>query len=267
MFRLRSRKKSDQDKEMNPVFASMVLCGLLAGQGNDSVSETGYLTAPAYAIDDAIRAPVQKYTPQAGDIYMSTDRSWIINAGHRLAFSGQPNHSGVVIAMPDGKPAILEAGPFNGFKVEILDLYYDLSHHEERTEKCWIRARKTPLTKTQSEQLTAWAIAQTGKPFAVRRMLRQLTPFRTRGPLRTYFLGTPCGEHDCYFCAELVMEACVHAGLLPAETTRPSATYPEDMFFDRSKNLYLDSHFTLAGGWHPPARWLGQPLHFLANDQ
>jgi hypothetical protein len=237
-----------------------IMCCLLAGGEKGNSYEAGYLCVAAYAIDDAIREPVQRYVPQPGDIYMSTDRSWLINAGHRLAFSGQPNHSGIVIAMPDGKPAILEAGPFNGLKVEIGDLYRDLSHHDERTEKCWIRARKTPLTKEQSERLTAWAIAQNGKPFAALRMLRQLTPFRTRGPLRTFVLGTPKGERDRYFCSELVLETCVHVGLLSAETTRPSATYPEDLFFDRSKNRYLDTHFTLADGWHPPARWLSRPV-------
>ena len=245
---------------MNATLASVVLCSLLAGGEKASPYEAGYLCQPAYAIDDEVRGPVKRYMPQPGDIYMSTDRSWIINAGHRMAWSGQPNHSGIVIMGPDGKPAILEGGPFNGLKVEIVDLHYDLSHHAERTEKCWIRARKTPLTKEQSEQLTAWAVAQNGKPFAARRMLRQMTPFRTRGPLRTYVMGTPNGERDRYFCAELVMETCVHVGLLPAETTRPSATYPEDMFFDRSKNRYLNAYFTLADGWEPPARWLGQPM-------
>jgi hypothetical protein len=87
-------------------------------------------------------------------------------------------------------------------------------------------------------------------------MLRQMTPFRTRGPLRTFVMGAANGERDSYFCAELVMEACVHAGLLSPETTRPSATYPEDMFFDRSANLYLNRYFTLADGWDPPSRWL-----------
>jgi hypothetical protein len=55
------------------------------------------------------------------------------------------------------------------------------------------------------------------------------------------------------------MESCVHVGLLAKETTRPSATYPEDMFFDRSNNIFLNRYFTLADGWHPPARWVGNP--------
>lgn len=244
---------------MTATLASIVLCGVLAGGDKGTAFETGYLCQPAYAIDEVTRAPIEHYVPQAGDIYMSTDRSLIINAGHRLALSGQPNHSGIVIIMPSGRPAILEGGPFNGLKVEIVDLLYDLAKHEERTEKVWIRSRKTPLTKEQNDALVEWAVNQNGKPFAARRMLRQMTPFRTRGPLRTYVMGTPNGERDRYFCAELVMETCVHVGLLSPETTRPSATYPEDMFFDRSKNYFLNQYFTLADGWHPPSRWLSTP--------
>ena len=60
----------------------------------------------AYAIDDAIRGPIKKYVPQPGDIYLSTDRSLIINAGHRMAGSGQPNHSGTLLALnPNGADA------------------------------------------------------------------------------------------------------------------------------------------------------------------
>jgi hypothetical protein len=88
--------------------------------------------------------------------------------------------------------------------------------------------------------------------------MAQLTCFRSRGPLRTYVLGGPHGERDCYFCAELAMESCVHVGLLPRDTTRPCATYPQDMFFDKSYNYFLNNHFTLADGWQPPARWLGK---------
>jgi hypothetical protein len=241
---------------MIATLASLMICGVLGGGDKKSTYEAGYLCQPAYAIDDHIRGPVKRYVPQPGDIYMSTDRSWIINAGHKLAGSGQPNHSGIVICKADGTPAILEGGPFNSLRIEIVDLAYDLVTHQERTEKVWIRQRKVPLTKEQCDEMTAWAERQNGKPFAARRMLRQMTPFRTRGPLRTYIMGGPNGERDRYFCAELVMETCVHLRLLAHETTRPSATYPEDMFYDRSGNQFLNRYFSLADGWEPPARWI-----------
>lgn len=245
---------------MTASMASLVFCGLLLGQDKGKPYEPGFVCQPAYAIDEEIRGPMKPYVPQAGDIFMSSDRSRIIQAGHRLAWSAQPNHSGIVIVLADGKPAILEGGPFNGLRVEIVDLRYDMQTHEERGEKVWIRQRKTPLTKEQSEQLTAFAHAQNGKRFAAGRMMAQLTVFRTRGPLRTYVMGTPNGERDSYFCAELVMESLVYVGALSAETTRPSATYPRDMFFDKSPNLYLNRYFTLADGWHPPSRWFVQPV-------
>ena len=71
---------------------------------------------------------------------------------------------------------------------------------------------------------------------------------------------SPNGDQDRYFCAELVMESCVAAGLLDAETTRPSATYPRDIFFGHSKIRYLDQHLPLeCAGWCVPARWTNCP--------
>ena len=127
---------------------TLILCGTLAQGGKSAAYDAGYLCVPAYAIDEDVRGPVKRYVPQAGDIYMSTDRSRIIQAGHRLAISGQPNHSGLVILLEDGKPAILEAGPFNGLKVEIVDFFNDMKKHEERTETTWIRQRNTPANST-----------------------------------------------------------------------------------------------------------------------
>jgi len=52
----------------------------------------------------------------------------------------------------------------------------------------------------------------------------------------------------------LVTESCVAAGLMHATTARPAATYPRDLFFGHSLNLYLDEHLCL-DEWDPPARW------------
>src|ERR1043166_6207391 len=79
---------------MTTSLASIVLCTVLTQATKPAEYEAGYLCQPAYAIDDAVRGPIKKYVPQPGDIYLSTDRSLIINAGHRIAWSGQPNHSG-----------------------------------------------------------------------------------------------------------------------------------------------------------------------------
>ena len=42
-------------------------------------------------------------------------------------------------------------------------------------------------------------------------------------------------------------------------SARPSATYPHDLFFDQSYNLYISHHLPLACDWYPPARWGDHP--------
>jgi hypothetical protein len=116
------------------------------------------------------------------------------------------------------------------------------------------------LTPEQSAQLTRFAEAQDSKPFATLRLVAQLSPFRSRGPLRTWFMGKPRGNRRNYFCSELVMESCVAAGILDPTSTRPSATYPRDLFFGNSSNLYLHKHLHLEDGWAPPARWTDCPV-------
>jgi hypothetical protein len=119
----------------------------------------------------------------------------------------------------------------------------------------WIRRRSVLLTPEQRARLTAFAEAQDGKRFAWVRLVGQLTPFRARGPVRTNFLGRPHGERSSYFCSELVLEACLVAGILDGDTVRPAATYPCDLFLDCSRNPYIDRTLKLQCWWDPPARW------------
>lgn len=117
-----------------------------------------------------------------------------------------------------------------------------------------------PLTPEQSACLTEFALAQEGKFFALGRLLKQVTIFRSRGPLRTEFMGKPHGaDRRSFYCSELGMEALVAAGLVDPETARPAATYPRDIFFDRSPNPYLNKHLDLSDCWYPPARFTSCP--------
>jgi hypothetical protein len=151
--------------------------------------------------------------------------------------------------------AILESGPNDTMWVRTLDLVPHLKEYEA-IGRVWVRRRRVPLTPEQSCRLTQFALANDGRRFALHRLGLQLTPFRTRGPIRTRWCGKPKGDRIFYFCSELVCEACVAAGILSPETTRPSATYPNDLFFGRSWNLYLNKHLEINDWWYPPARWV-----------
>src|SRR5947208_2280133 len=88
-------------------------------------------------------------------------------------------------------PAFGEGGPFNSVRVEVMDPIEHMNAHVRAGDKVWVRRRRAPLTAEQSAQLTAFVERQEGKPFAVVRLLGQVTPFRSRGPLRTRFVGKP----------------------------------------------------------------------------
>jgi hypothetical protein len=214
----------------------------------------GYLAAPTFKLDDTAPVPAAPYQPQPGDIFLATDQALWARVGHWLAGGAGVHHSGIVFQRSDGRMALIEAGPFNSLRVEIMDPVEHMREHVCAGDKVWVRRRCMPLTPEQSQRLTAFLERQDGKPFAAARMLAQVTPFRVRGPVRTCFLGGPHGDRSHYFCSELVVESCVAAGLMDPATARPGATYPRDLFFGRSINWYLDRHLDMEQ-WDPPARW------------
>jgi hypothetical protein len=238
---------------MVPLIFSLWYFGSVPGPRGGLENDVSYLYQPAFAMDHVLREPCAVYSPQPGDIFLATGREMWAKLGHWAAFTGAPQHCGIVFAWPDGGLALLEAGPHNTLHCRIGDLVPQLQSYAGY-ERVWIRCRRAPLTPEQSAALTAFAISVEGTRFALLRMFGQLTPFRSRGPWRTSFLGGPHGDRCSYYCAELVMEACVAAGLVDPSTTRPAATYPRDIFFGRSRNPYLDKHLDLCD-WHAPARW------------
>jgi hypothetical protein len=238
----------------------LLLCvGMLASGEDVSRDETGvpasFLYQPCRVLEAVPCGPTEPYFPQPGDIFLATDQARWSRIGHWLAGGGGVHHSGIFYQRTDGRMALLEAGPFNSVRVESVDPFQHMNKHFQKGDQVWVRRRCVPLTPEQSARLTAFAEAQTGKPFATLRLLGQLTPFRSRGPLRTEYLGRVHGERRSYFCSELVMECCVAAGLRAPEDTRPAATYPRDLFFNHSRIPFLDRHLRLEPDWCPPARW------------
>ncbi len=225
------------------------------------VTGTGFLDQPAFDLDhESFRPPQAVYEPQPGDIMFSISKYLVYRLGHTAAGAGEPSHSGIIFRRPDGCMAALEAGPFDIPLIRSMDLIPYISAYNKRG-KVWIRARCVPLTPEQSCRLTEFALKQENKPFARLRLYAQVTPFRSRGPLRTEFIGGPHGpDRVSYFCAEMCSEAIVYAGLIRPEDARPAATYPHELFFDDSRVPFLNRHFKLGpAGWSPPARWRPHP--------
>ena len=237
------------------MFAILVcVTAFLHAQPNDCKIDS-FLYDPSYCLDNVIRGKARPYVPQPGDVMLATDKNLFWKVTHDLALAFEPHNSALVVASCNGQLTILEAGPNDTIWIRMLDM---LPHLKEYADKgpVWIRKRKTPVTAEQSALLTEFGEKQKGKRFALGRLGLQLTPFRDRGPFRTKFMGGPHGDRSSYFCSELVTETLVYGGLLPRETTRPSATYPHDLFYDHSHNRFIARNLPLVNDWDPPARWL-----------
>jgi hypothetical protein len=225
-----------------------------------TVIGSGFLDQPAFALDDKCRPPQLPYCPHPGDIVFSISKFLFLRIGHGLSGAGEPSHSGYVFRRRDGSFAVMEAGPYDIAVIASRELAAHLGAYHGRGH-VWIRPRCVPLTPEQDCRLTAFSEKQEGKPFARFRVYRQVTPFKVRGPVRSEFFGEPHGpDRRAYYCAELVTEAMVYLGLVPAEDAIPAATYPSDLFYDGSKIPFLDRHFKLSHfGWGVPSRWRPQP--------
>lgn len=253
----------------------MLLSGLgLPGQAPVvPVDAIGELAPPAYSLRHTPPGPWAAYLPQPGDVLLSTTKNFQATLKYLLAGSWRPTHAGVVVRTHAGTLAVLEAGGARASVVRLVPL-------EERAlrpsdAKLWIRQHHGPLTPEQSARLTEFAETVNGRRYDYLRQILLVTPLRTRGPIRTFFLGKPEGIVDKYFCSQIVIEALAYAGAIDPVLARPSATFPRDMFFDRSPNPFLNRHPTLAAGWAPPALWVvphgptvagGRPVWGLTPD-
>jgi hypothetical protein len=213
---------------------------------------TGYLYRPSYDVQLAPRGPAREYRPKPGDVLLMSDTTPFWTALYRLALTGRPGHGGIVVTAADGRLGVLEAGFHDTTWTRLTPLEYRLAQYPG---SIWVRERLVPLTPDQDARLTAFALAAKDGRYATGRFALQLTPFGARGPLRTAFARGPREPGNRLFCTEAITEGAAYAGLLDARTVRPGATYPQDLFYDRSRNPYIDRHPPLRDGWAPPAQW------------
>src|SRR6185437_16836642 len=207
----------------------------------------GWLLPPGVGPEDATVVR-EGYVPQPGDlVFYSSDKMRQLFF-YALAHTGKPYHSGIVVNLPDGRPALLEAGPYDFINVYLMDLLPRLRTHEGAI---WVRRRRTPLTADQSARLTRFALAQTGKHFAVARIMLEVTPLHAHGTLHRRVFGSSRVDRRSWFCSELVVAALAVAGVVDPQVMKPNTIYPRDLFYDRP--------FDLKPCWEEPRRWTCAP--------
>jgi hypothetical protein len=218
---------------------------------------SGYLYQPAVDVHVVPRLPACKYVPKAGDVLLLSDPDPIFNMLYVVARSGKPGHCALVVTMPDGKLGVLESGFSFTPWTRLTPIDYSINLYAGNV---WVRQREVPLTPEQDRRLTEFACMANGLEYDFRKFAMQLTLFRSRNPIVTRFAGKPVGPGQKYICVQIVVEALVYAGVVDGRTARPEATYAQDLFYDRSRNPYIDRHPPLAtGGWGAPQLWTPIP--------
>ena len=148
----------------------------------------------------------------------------------------------------------------------------------------WVRERNEPLTPAQDAALTAFAVAVANTRYSVTTFAALATPFTPRGPLHARCSRAGRADRGT---AVLQRSRSRKPRLRRASSTpehaAPAATYPQDLFYDRSRNPYIDRHPPLAGGWRrrdsgrrssggrsagknvpkPPSPWPDGPAHVV----
>ena len=233
-----------------------VLCSVLALASPFTpacASDQGsYLYQPAFCLDDVRIVPAEPYLPQPGDIMLRLDSSVFWRVTHYVALAFDPNGSGIVFAArrhpgrPGGRPQ-----------------RHALGGHA-RHAAAPVRVRRGRPRVDPPPQVSADGRAVGGADGVRDEAGRQVVRTAPAGgaadavPLPRAAADVVHGQAVRRQAQLLLLgagcEACVAAGLLDPERTRPRATYPRDLFFGTSYNPFIDRHLDVNEHWHPPAR-------------
>jgi len=210
--------------------------------------DVGFLKSERKNDKGGLEQEVLAYEPREGDLIFYDDHNAVWSALFAYAGAGSPLHMGIVVKKPDGKLAVLEAGPDDSVRVKLLDIDKRLPQFQEDF-KGLIRIRRCRkmLAEEDSKALTKFAVAQDGKGYAVGRLLLQGTPFRERGPKDDMAKGKTILDRDRWICSELAVAAGTVAKLFDPKVVHSTVAYPRD--------LVDNARYDLSGSWHDAAVW------------
>ena len=225
----------------------IAFCAFLAPLGAQEQDAVGHLLHHVRDDKGDWRQRTAPYSPREGDMVFFNDHSTKWGMLYKFVGSDAPYHVGLIFKKPDGRCAIVEAGPNDTLHCRVLELAPRL-HGWEHTLQ--IRGCKKMLTPEQSAEMTKWALAQDGKRYALGRLLLQATPVRCRAPLRKSLFGATYTDRDSYLCAELVIAGGTVGGLFDPQLHKGNTIYPRDIIQD-------DIH-DLSRLYHEAQIWLPQ---------
>jgi hypothetical protein len=233
---------------MFTLVCSMIFAGLGAN-APACADETPYLCRCCRGADGCLTTQREPYLPQPGDLFFGWSGNFLAKAGYIAVRAGPPSHNGMIVRLPDGELAVLEATTTEPQYGDEPGVFLRPALFRLRTYQgpVWIRQLRCPLTPEESQCLTQFALEQVGKPFAKWRSIL-IAPFTrpTKGPLCARLTGPAPLNRDKWFCSELLITAGIIIGRFDACRVKPMSTDPRDMFLDRSLDLSRD--------WKKPLR-------------
>ncbi len=209
---------------------------------------SGYLAPPGQLDEDKVLGAKTPYRPQPGDLVFFTNDSLFFDMLYALAWTGAPHHVGIVVALPDGKPAIAEAGAFHLSSVKLIDLP---AHLRTFPGHVHIRRLLKPLSPEQAHKLNRYALEQTCKPYAHIRVVVDSMILRSHGVIGSRLFGCSSLDRSSWTCYELVVACAASGGLLDPTEVKPNTVFVRDLFRDEPE--------IFGTIWHAPAIWSPGP--------
>jgi hypothetical protein len=224
--------------------APLVALMLVLATPPDEAERGSYLFQFEKGPDQKQHLVGKRYHPQPGDLLLLDDHHEIAARLYEVCNTGKPLHAAILFHKEDGTPAVLEAGRNGVLKCFVTDASTRM-HKFDGT--ILVRRLRKSLTPEQAKQLTDFAMAQEGKPYALSRAIMHASPLRPRDPGLLRIFNRTVLDRESWICSELAVAAATAAGVLNEND------HPSNMMLPR--DLCYDERYDLSPMYETPALW------------